>query len=127
VSSHRIATPKLKVKKDLTPGDYLAKLSNEKRAALEKLRRTIKASAPDAEECITYGLPGFRLNGKFLVAYGAAVNHCAFYPGSVVQSLGDELKDYSVSNGTIRFPADRPLPSRIVRKLLKLRIAESRA
>ena len=69
------------------------------------LRKTIKAAAPEAEECISYQLPAFRLNGKLLVAYGAAAKHCAFYPGSVVEALKDELKDYDTSTGTIRFPA----------------------
>src|SRR2546425_8424554 len=104
--------------------DYLAPLSKEKRSALEKLRRAIKSAAPKAEECISYQLPAFRLNGKFLVAYGAATNHCAFYPGSTVKVLKDELKSYDTSKGTIRFSADKPLPSALVRKLVRLRIEE---
>jgi uncharacterized protein YdhG (YjbR/CyaY superfamily) len=60
--------------------DYLAAVTEEKRGALQKLRKAIKMAAPKAEECISYQLPAFRLNGKFLVAYGAATNHCAFYP-----------------------------------------------
>ena len=67
--------------KPQTIDEYLARLSKEKRVALEKLRRAIKAAAPKTEECISYGLAAFRLNGKFLVAFGAAANHCAFYPG----------------------------------------------
>ena len=81
-------------------------------------------AAPKAEECITYNLPAFRLNGKFLVAYGAATNHCAFYPGSTVKTLKNELKSYDTSKGTIRFSANKPLPSALVRKLVKLRIEE---
>ena len=65
-----------------------------------------------------------RLNGKFLVAYGDAANHCAFYPGSVISRLKSELKNYDTSKGTIRFPADKPLPAALVRKLVKLRMAE---
>ena len=113
-----------KIEKPKTSDAYLAAVSADKRAALETLRKTIKAAAPKAEECISYQLPAFRLNGKFLVAYGAAANHCAFYPGSVVEALKDELKDYKTSKGTIRFPADRPLPPALVRKLVKLRIAK---
>ena len=104
---------------------YLAALSADKRAALEALRKDIRAAVPQAEECISYQLPAFRLNGKFLVAYGAAANHCAFYPGSVVQALKKELSDYNTSKGTIRFPASRPLPGALVRKLIKLRIAKN--
>jgi uncharacterized protein YdhG (YjbR/CyaY superfamily) len=59
-----------------------------------------------------------------LVAYGAGANHCAFYPGSVVQALKEELKGYDTSKGTVRFPADKPLPFALVRKLVKLRIEE---
>jgi uncharacterized protein YdhG (YjbR/CyaY superfamily) len=112
-------------RKPATPNAYLAGLSGEKRAALQNLRTTIEAAAPDLEECISYGIPGFRLNGKFFIGYGAAANHCAFYPGSVVQKLSkDELRNYDVSKGTIRFPPDKPLPKSLVRKLVKLRLAQ---
>src|SRR6266513_3929081 len=95
--------------KPKTHDDYLARVSADKRAALQKLRRAIKAAAPKAEECISYQLPAFRLNRKFLVAYGAATNHCAFYPGSTVKAFQKELKGYDTSKGTIRFPASKPL------------------
>ena len=111
-----------KANKPKTHNDYLAAVTEDKRAALQKLRKEIKTAAPKAEECISYQLPAFRLNGKFLVAYGAAANHCAFYPGSTVKALKDELKDYDTSKGTIRFPANKPLPFALVRKLVKLRI-----
>jgi uncharacterized protein YdhG (YjbR/CyaY superfamily) len=113
-----------KANKPKTHDDYLAAVTEDKRAALQKLRRAIKAAAPKAEECISYQVPAFRLNEKFLVAYGAATNHCAFYPGSTVKALKRELKGYDTSKGTIRFPADRPLPSPLVRKLVKLRIEQ---
>lgn len=115
--------------KPQTHGEYLAALSDEKRAALEDLRKTIKAAAPRAEECISYQLPAFRLDGKMLVAFGATANHCAFYPmsSSTVQTHKDELKDYDTSKGTIRFQADKPLPDTLVRKLVKARIAENAA
>jgi len=107
-----------------TPDDYLATLSPDKRAALKKLRRTIKAAAPAADECVSHGIPAFRLNGKLLVFYGAGKNHCAFYPGSTIQSLKADLRSYDTSKGTIRFSPDKPLPAALVRKLVKLRIAE---
>ncbi len=109
-----------------SPAAYLATVSADKRAALETLRKSIKAAAPAAEECISYGLPAFRLQGKFLVAYGAAANHCAFYPGSVVEALKNELKSYDTSKGTIRFQPDKPLSNTLVRKLVRLRIAKNR-
>jgi len=109
-----------------TVDEYLATLSDDKRAALEKLRKTIRAAAPDAEECISYQLPAFRLNGM-LVAFGATANHCAFYPmsASAVAAHKDDLKDYDTSKGTIRFQPDHPLPAALVRKLVKARIAEN--
>jgi uncharacterized protein YdhG (YjbR/CyaY superfamily) len=120
------AVKQTKGKKPATPDAYLAAVSDDQRVALERLRRTIKAAAPKAEECISYGLPAFRLKGKFLVAYAAAANHCAFYPGSVVQALKVELKNYDTSKGTIRFSPDKPLPSSLIRKVVKLRLAENR-
>jgi uncharacterized protein YdhG (YjbR/CyaY superfamily) len=113
--------------KPQTIDEYLAALSDDKRAALEKLRRTIRAAAPKAEECISYGLASFRLDGRPLVAFGATANHCAFYPmsSSTVLACKDELKDYETSKGTIRFQADKPLPVALVRKLVKARIAEN--
>jgi uncharacterized protein YdhG (YjbR/CyaY superfamily) len=114
--------------KHKTIDEYLAALSDDKRAALEKLRKTIKAAAPEAEECISYQIPAFRLNGM-LVGFGATTNHCAFYPmsSSTVEAHKDELRDYDTSKGTIRFQADKPLPVALVRKLVKVRIAENLA
>lgn len=108
--------------------EYLAPLSIEKKAALEKLRRAIKSAAPKAEECISYDFPAFRLDGRLLVAFAAAAKHCAFYPGALpVKAHKDELKAYDTDKGTIRFPADSPLPAALVRKLVKTRIAEHAA
>jgi uncharacterized protein YdhG (YjbR/CyaY superfamily) len=114
--------------KPRTIDDYLARLSKENRAALEKLRRTIKSAAPRAEECISYQLPAFRFDGRVLVWFGAATNHCAFYPGSgPLEAHKEELKIYDTSKGTLRFQADHPLPATLVRKLVKTRIAERAA
>ena len=112
--------------KPRTFDEYFANLSDDQRIALEKLRKTIKAAAPKAEECISYGLPAFRLNGKMLVAIGAKSNHCAFYlmSSATVPAHKAELKDYDTSKGTIRFPPGKGLPSTLVRKLVKARIAE---
>src|SRR2546422_6290529 len=109
-----------------TIDEYLAALSDDKRAALEKLRQTIRAAAPKAEECISYQLPAYRLNGM-LVAFGATANHCAFYPmsASTVAAFREELRDYDISKETIRFQPDNPLPAALVWKLVKARIAEN--
>lgn len=110
-----------------TIDEYLWALGEDQRAALEELRRIIKATAPKAEECISYRLPAFRLEGKMLVAFGATLKHCAFYPmsGSTVAAHRDDLKGYDTSTGTIRFQPDHPLPAALVRKLVKARIAEN--
>jgi len=114
--------------KSKTIDEYLAALSDDKRAALENLRKTIRAAAPEAEECISYQLPAFRQNGM-LVAFGATAKHCAFYlmSSTIVETFKDELMDYDTSKGTIRFQADKPLPVALVRKLVKARIAENEA
>jgi uncharacterized protein YdhG (YjbR/CyaY superfamily) len=122
-STKRTSTP-AKANKPKTHDDYLAAVTEDKRAALQKLRKAIKTAAPKAEECISYQLPAFRLNGRFLVAYGAATNHCPFYPGSTIKALKNELKGYDTSKGTIRFPASTPLPAALVCKLVRLRIEE---
>jgi len=113
--------------KATTIDDYLAPLPADKRAALQWLRRQIKAAAPGAEECISYGIPGFRLDGKLLVHFGAAAKHCAFYAGTVIEDYARELAAYDTSKGTIRFPPDDPLPAALVRKLVKAQIAKQLA
>ena len=108
--------------KPKTIDDYLAALSADKRTALESLRKHIRAAAPGAEEGISYQIPGFRLDGKWLVWFGAGANHCAMY--GVVGGFKNELKDYDTSGkGTIRFTPDNPLPSSLVRKLVRARMA----
>jgi uncharacterized protein YdhG (YjbR/CyaY superfamily) len=111
--------------KPQTVDEYLESVSNERRAALEKLRSAIKSAAPEAEECISYNIPAFRLEGRMLVAFGAAANHCAFYAGAEpVRAHFEELKEYDTSKGTIRFQSDSPLPAELVKKLVRTRIAQ---
>lgn len=111
-----------------TIDQYLAALPADQREALTQLRKVIRAAAPKAEECISYRIPAFRLDGM-LVAFGATPRHCAFFPMSAttVADFRDELKDYETSKGTIRFQPTRPLPAALVRKMVKARIAENRA
>jgi len=113
-------------RKPKTIDEYLAGLSDDKRAALEKLRQTIRAAAPKAEECISYQIPAFRQNGM-LVGFGATANHCSFFlmSSATVQTHAEELKDYDTSKGTIRFQPDSPLPAALVRRLVRARIAEN--
>lgn len=106
---------------------YLAGLAPEKRAVLQKLRQSIRTAAPRAEECISYGIPAFRLDGRVLVWFAAATNHCSFFPGAVIEDFEEDLAGYDTSKGTVRFAADRPLPPRLVRKLVKARVARTAA
>ena len=112
--------------KPQTIDEYLARLSDDKRSALQDLRTVIKKVVPQAEECISYQLCAFRQKGM-LVAFGATDKHCAFYllSGSTVDAHKDDLKGYDTSKGTIRFQADNPLPASLVRKLVKARLAEN--
>jgi uncharacterized protein YdhG (YjbR/CyaY superfamily) len=116
------------LKKPKSIDEYLKALSADKRTALETIRKAIKSAAPKAEECISYSMPAFRLDGKPLVAFAAAANHCSFFPmsSSTIKELRDELKSYETSKGTIRFSPDKPLPASLVRKLVKARIAENK-
>ena len=109
--------------------DYLAALPEAPRAALEKLRKTIKAAAPEAAETISYQMPAFKLHGRFLVSYAAFKNHCSLFPYSakVMDLCKAELETYETSKGTIRFPVDRPLPAPVIRKIVKTRIEEIEA
>jgi uncharacterized protein YdhG (YjbR/CyaY superfamily) len=116
-----------KMRTSKTIDEYLAPLSPDTRAALERLRKIIQAAVPRAEECISYRLPAFRLDGRMLVWFGASTKHCAFYPGAVVYARKDELKNYDTSKGTIRFQPDRPLPATLIRTLVKDRIAANAA
>ena len=110
--------------KPKTIDQYLASLSDDKRAALQRLRDNIRAAIPGGgEECISYQMPAFRFDGKVLVWFGAGANHCAFYPGAIVAEFQDELAKYETSKGTIRFQPDHPLPAALVRKIVKARIA----
>jgi uncharacterized protein YdhG (YjbR/CyaY superfamily) len=113
-----------KSRKPATVDEYLAAVpDDQQRAALQKLRRTIKTAFPRAEECVSYGLPAFRYEGRMIAWYGAAKHHCSFYPGGVVDACKDDLTKYETSKGTIRFSPDAPLPATLVKKLLKARIA----
>jgi uncharacterized protein YdhG (YjbR/CyaY superfamily) len=110
-----------------TVNAYLAALDADQRAALLKLRRTIRASAPKAEECISYQIPAFRLDGRMLVWFAAASKHCSFFPGArPIAVHKHDLKAFKTSKGTVRFTPDKPLPATLVRKLVRTRIAENR-
>jgi len=116
------------MEKPKTVKAYLAAVPKESRAALEKLRKNIRAAAPDATELIAWGMPAFK-QGRLLVSYAAFKDHCSFFPMSlaVIRDFAHELKGYNVSKGTIRFPMAKPLPAMLVRRIVKARIAENKA
>ena len=112
----------------LTVDDYMAGLSDGSRAVMEKLRMTIKAAAPEATETISYRMPAFKDQGRILVYYAAFKDHYSIFPASeAVLALGEELKSHVTGKGTIRFDADRPLPTALVKKIVKVRLEENAA
>lgn len=115
--------------KYLSVADYMADLPPDRRAAMEDLRRALTAAAPDAAETIAYNMPALRLYGKFLVSYQAFKNHYSLFPWSdyMAARLGDALKPYMHGKGTIRFPADEPIPADLVRKIVAVRLEEMRS
>jgi len=112
-----------------TVDQYLAGLPKDKREALAKLRAAIKAAAPGATDGISYQVPVFKLDGKPLVGFGAAATHCTFFLMSTTEEMRARLtalKGYKLGGGSIQFPADKPLPTALVRTLVKARIAENK-
>ena len=116
------------MKKTKTPtniDEYLATVSDDHRAALEKLRKQIRAAAPKAEECISYQVPTFKQNGM-LVSFAAFKDHCSFFPGAApIEAHKDELKNFQMSKGTIRFQPDKPIPAGLIRTIVKERVAQN--
>jgi len=108
---------------------YLAAVAPPpRRKALEHLRALIREAAPEAEEAIVYGGPGFRLNGG-LVCYGAHTAHCAFYPmnPALIEKFAAELAPFHTSKGAIQFTPEAPLPDALVKRIVLARVAENRA
>lgn len=111
-----------------TIDEYLANVAPEQRATLEVLRRQLKAAAPGAQECISYGQPAFR-KGRVVCGFGATKKHCALYMFSdtTLDAFVDELTGYDLSKGTVRFQPDRPVPASLVQKLVQARLSECAA
>jgi uncharacterized protein YdhG (YjbR/CyaY superfamily) len=113
------------MKKFASVAAYLRAVPPAPRAALQQLRKTIKAAAPEATEVISYGMPMFKHHGM-LVGFAAFKDHCSLFMSTAITSaLKKELAPYDTSKGTIRFTADRPLPTALVKKLVKARIAQN--
>ncbi len=105
--------------------EYIAAAPDEVKGALASLRAAIRAAAPGAVETISYQIPAFSLDGP-LVYFAAFKNHIGFYPtSSGIASFKSELADYVTSNGTVRFPIDKPLPLKLIGRIVKFRAAEN--
>jgi len=106
--------------------EYLARVPSPARGPLNEIRAAIRSVVPaDAIEVISYGMPAFK-HKKVLVWYAAFANHCSLFPtGSIVEAFKDELKHYSTSKGTVHFPLDKPVPTALIKKMVKARVSET--
>jgi uncharacterized protein YdhG (YjbR/CyaY superfamily) len=107
--------------------EYLDRLDEPKRSTLERLRHDILGVVPDAEQCISYAVPGFKVAGKTIAGVAAFKNHLSYLPhsGSVFPELAAELAGYGKSSGALRFPVDQPLPPALVEKLIAVRLQQA--
>ena len=121
MSSQRRTAPR-------TVDEYLTNVQSDMRTALQDLRKTIRAAAPEAEEVISYGMPAFRQHG-ILVYYAAFKDHCSFFVGSpsVRREFSAELKPFAAGKGTFRFTPQHRLPVSVVKRIVRERIAENKA
>jgi len=108
---------------------YIARAPEPAQKMLKQIRELVRSIIPpEAEEILSYGIPGFEYKGR-LLCYGAFKNHCGFYPGSppMLKSLAEYLKGFKTSRGSVQFPLDKPLPVALIKKIVRLRVAENEA
>lgn len=107
--------------------EYLSGVDEPKQSTLRQVRASILRVVPDAEECMSYGSPAYRVDGKVVAGYAAFKNHLSYLPhsGSVFGQLGDDLAGYTMSKGALHFPVDRPLPDPLVEKLVRVRMQQA--
>jgi uncharacterized protein YdhG (YjbR/CyaY superfamily) len=110
-----------------TVNQYLARVPESSRSTLNKMRATIRSAVPkDAVEIISYGIPAFKQK-RVLVWYAAFSNHCSLFPtAAIIEKFKSDLKPFSKSKGTIHFPTDKPLPTALIKKLVKARVAQAK-
>ena len=115
--------------KAATVDEYLAALPEHRRAAMEQIRAAVRAAAPEAVEAISYNMPAFKLDGRFFVSYDAYKAHYSLFPWSdrMVEELGDDLQPYVHGRGTLRFPADQPIPTDLIGRIVAIRLEEHAA
>ena len=106
---------------------YIDGLPAEKQEPMRQLRATIRAAAPDADEVITYKMPGFKAHGSFFVSYDAFKQHYSLFPWNdeMVAELGDAIEPYVKGRGTLQFPASKPLPLDLIRRVIEIRVRQS--
>ena len=106
---------------------YLAAVDEPHRSTLKAVRQSIAEIIPDAEQVMSYGMPGFRLNGKMIAGLAAFKNHLSYFPhsGMVLPELSAELEAYHTNAGTLRFTVDKPLPKRLLKKLIAVRMRQA--
>jgi hypothetical protein len=114
------------VKEKSVIDEYLDSISEPKRSTLEALLNELRRLLPEAEECISYAMPGFRIDGKVIAGFAAFKNHLSYFPhsGSVLPELADELVDYEWSTGALQFAIDQPLPAELVARLVAIRLRQ---
>jgi uncharacterized protein YdhG (YjbR/CyaY superfamily) len=118
---------KKSMKGPATVDEYMADLPEKEREVLSVIRKTIRATAPKAEEAISYGMPGYKYHGM-LVYFAAFKNHLSFFPGSsTIDLFGEEVKKYKTSKGTLQFTVDKPITSSLVKKIVKARMKQNEA
>jgi len=110
-----------------TIDEYLATVGEERRSALEDIRKKIRSIIPEAEECISYRIPAFRLHGTVVAGFCATAKGCSYFPfsGSTLKTLAQHVSAYDQTKSALHFSPDKPLPTALVRRLIKTRIAET--
>jgi uncharacterized protein YdhG (YjbR/CyaY superfamily) len=105
---------------------YLEAVEEPKRSTLQTVRTSILEIVPDAEECISYGMPAFKVHGKTVAGFAAFKNHLSYLPhsGSVLTMLSADVAPYETSKGALKFAVDKPLSKRLLKKLIDTRMHE---
>ena len=107
---------------------YISSQSADVQSKLQQLRAIIKKAAPDAIESISYGMPAYKYLGKPLVYFSACKNHIGFYAlPKAVETFKEQLANYDYSKGTVRFPLDKPLPVKLIKNIVRMRVTENKA
>lgn len=108
---------------------YLAKVPEPQRGTLKELRTLIRASLPEAEECLSYNMPAYKVNGQVIAGFASAKNHCSYYPfsGATLTTLSADVSTYVTTKGSLHFAIDKCIPASLVKKLIKTRLNEVKA